>query len=52
MDTRTLMELAKWYRAWAGISESQEAKARRLALADDLEALACSLAERGGRASR
>jgi hypothetical protein len=41
------MELAKWYRAWAGLTESEAEKARRLALADELEALACMLAERG-----
>jgi hypothetical protein len=41
------MELAKWYRAWAGLADNQEEKVRRLALADHLEVLACKLAERG-----
>jgi hypothetical protein len=41
------MELAKWYRAWAGLTDNEEEKACRLALADHLEVLACELAERG-----
>jgi hypothetical protein len=46
-EARNLMELARWYRAWAGITESDEQKSSRLALANHLEALACKLAERG-----
>jgi hypothetical protein len=46
-EARDLIELAKWYRAWAGLTDNEEEQAHRLALADHLETLACKLAERG-----
>jgi hypothetical protein len=42
-----LLDLARWYRDWAQLTHSQQAKERRRELADHLEAKARKLLEQG-----